>query len=536
MQNYGLFPFSYISGTFCDKFGFPIVWLFCQEFARCLTKQRKFAIINCIFLRILYVSERCFRMSMRHESTFRSFFSSCGLKILISLAVLFIVAAGFVFFSTVHFYGEWVPVAPTCTGAGGQIRICRLCGRAEKSLSEAALGHNYGEWYSEEEPTAVNFGFLRSTCTRCGTFLTRPVDPVSALPKLFLNGHGSFTATEPLMLTARFSGGEGETELSGGIYLHASGQGVRKDTYRVRFLDPNSDLLFSESLLDIRSESLLLTDASDLRTLPLVIGSELFSSAGGEAIFAPVLSQVYAGTDFLGLYYVKVPCESGLEVPGKNAVLYAEEATAASRFRADADDESFSVLYTMDGSEERVYESFREMVDFVTTHTGTALTDSIDRYLDVERTIRYFLTVQLLNLPVLSGEHTVWMTEDGVCWYPSLGDGSALLPSEDVESGLPVYSRRLGVYSSSDPEQECRLWQILLRHYPRTIQNQWRALRKDVFSDSNLQERVSAFMSSLDPEVLAADRALFPVEADSFDAESFVARLCGRAALLDALF
>jgi hypothetical protein len=63
-------------------------------------------------------------------------------------------------------------VAATCLGEGSYYEVvyCSSCGEemSRTSRTEAALGHDFGEWTTEEDPTCIVPGVKRRTCRRSG--------------------------------------------------------------------------------------------------------------------------------------------------------------------------------------------------------------------------------------------------------------------------------------------------------------------------------------------------------------------------------
>ena len=97
--------------------------------------------------------------------------------------------------------------APTCTKAGGYVRICDRCGAEVISDMEAALGHAYGEYTYDDNAGCVKDGTKTAKCSRCGNKNTVTV-PDTALGHsygeyIFDNNAGCVTdATETATCSA----------------------------------------------------------------------------------------------------------------------------------------------------------------------------------------------------------------------------------------------------------------------------------------------------------------------------------------------
>ena len=69
-----------------------------------------------------------------------------------------------------------VVTEPTCTAQGYTTHTCSRCGDSYKDSYTAALGHEYGSWYTVEEASCTATGTERHDCVRCEHYETRAVD------------------------------------------------------------------------------------------------------------------------------------------------------------------------------------------------------------------------------------------------------------------------------------------------------------------------------------------------------------------------
>lgn len=66
-----------------------------------------------------------------------------------------------------HDFGAWVVVvSATCTEDGEQKQTCKRCG-LENKASLTHIGHEYGEWTEVYAPTCTETGLEKRTCSRC---------------------------------------------------------------------------------------------------------------------------------------------------------------------------------------------------------------------------------------------------------------------------------------------------------------------------------------------------------------------------------
>lgn len=66
-----------------------------------------------------------------------------------------------------HAYVKTVK-APDCVNSGCTTYRCKECGDTYTDSFQPALGHDYGPWIIEEEPTEFKTGLSCCTCRRCG--------------------------------------------------------------------------------------------------------------------------------------------------------------------------------------------------------------------------------------------------------------------------------------------------------------------------------------------------------------------------------
>lgn len=67
---------------------------------------------------------------------------------------------------------------PTCTEWGYTTYTCTVCGKTFKDNLTAPLGHDYGKWYIEIEPTCTGYGMMRRDCSRCDHYETQLIAPL----------------------------------------------------------------------------------------------------------------------------------------------------------------------------------------------------------------------------------------------------------------------------------------------------------------------------------------------------------------------
>ena len=71
-----------------------------------------------------------------------------------------------------HSFGKGEITVPTCTNQGFTTFTCVVCGDTHFDNYTDALGHNYGEWVTTQDPTCISSGSQRRDCERCDEFET----------------------------------------------------------------------------------------------------------------------------------------------------------------------------------------------------------------------------------------------------------------------------------------------------------------------------------------------------------------------------
>ena len=120
-----------------------------------------------------------------------------------------------------HNYEETGSVDATCTEVGYVTYTCTECGHVYAATTEAALGHDMGDWVETDPPKPGIEGEERRDCERegCDYFETRPVD---ALPTKVIVNQGSISVGGITITWIVYSNGELVIEGDGGIIFGGS--------------------------------------------------------------------------------------------------------------------------------------------------------------------------------------------------------------------------------------------------------------------------------------------------------------------------
>ena len=84
-------------------------------------------------------------------------------------------------FGDIHLHSyKSVVTEPTCTEQGYTTHICKICGRTYTDNYTDALGHDFGEWITDVEPTCISEGHQYQKCSRCDAKNEKTI-PVSSV-------------------------------------------------------------------------------------------------------------------------------------------------------------------------------------------------------------------------------------------------------------------------------------------------------------------------------------------------------------------
>lgn len=446
-------------------------------------------------------------------------------KVLITALVVVLIVLAILFFKKVHFYSDWMQSPASCRSPGVEYRVCGLCGVTETHKLAEKSPHSYGEWSVVSEPTAVLFGEQVRYCSECGYKDSETVMPFSVLPKLFLTGHGTFTETEPIALTGNYVDQDLSEEFTMQFTLDPYSDRVDKRMYLMRSITPVRGDSFTK-LLGVETSSYLLIGGLDDSTAGRAPAAsklwqdvlsqsetQVLTGANKGAMSAKTIL-LYVNGDFYGVYALSLPLSgetvfgsSDGSTSGKRAVLYMRYENDAAAFHTTAAPYSAQFVWSDNGEQGWVYQSFNDMVNFITSNRDATLTGGIGRYLDVSTTVDYLLTSYLLGAGDNLVSNVAWCTADGHTWRPLLVYPSKCLGLAS-SSALPQYTNNGAAYRAEGLKSE--LWDKLLLYYPRTIRREYARLRQSVFSSDALAVWTDTYFDIAEAETYAADAVAYP--------------------------
>ena len=147
--------------------------------------------------------------------------------------------------------------------------------------------------------------------------------------------------------------------------------------------------------------------------------------------------------------------------------------------------------------EEWVVDSFNNMINFVNSNDGEDFKKGISKYIDVNRTIDSMLFTLFIDAIDNYGKNILWITYDGVKWYPSM---------YDMDSTWGLYWNGK---SYLDPNvinddlyfNHTALWEKIYRNYKTELKERYFELRKSVLSIENITKEFTLFADEI-PEII----------------------------------
>lgn len=398
-----------------------------------------------------------------------------------------------------------------------------------------ALGHEWSEWTED-----VLTGMMISTCSRCGKELVRKETYTGTIARIdFTGSMDGISKSDRVTLGFDFTS---PTEIFS-CYSYTTWQGhtalnFPKKNFTVRLYDDEEitekhKLIFKnwqrEHKYVLKANYRDISQARNLVAAGIwadmaATRSDLFetlrqTSNYGAVDGFPVI--VYLNGDFIGLYTMNLHIDDDLFQ--MNDVYDAVMITNSSgpeevRFYANAafEDEknAWEVEYCGSGDDNQwAKESLNALITYVMTSDDDTFRTHLSDHLDVNGAIDYLIFLYITGLQNNGSKDLVLLKyQDSDVWIPSVYDMEAAfgLDLESVEyisadSFLPVQTG--GVW---DSDTSSLLWDRLLQMFEPEIRARYTALRKTVFKESSLINRVNAFMDQIPTEYYEADAALYP--------------------------
>lgn len=415
-------------------------------------------------------------------------------------------------------------VPPTCNGIGYTVNTC-ACGEVTYSDYLPATAHTFGDWQAERPATLTEGGEEYRVCQVCGILQNRDVLPLSALPRLSLDGAPDGT------LTFRYT--DGETDLTTGasqadglndLLLELDepldlGWGAQT---RCLLTDGGSDATFARDA----TAGTLWSDCLSARTdLPDWESDVLPAEALRNGV-KPVL--LYRDGSFERLALLSLPLADRLD----GAVFQATDesdgclflgAPTFSDLRAGngTDVNGFALLRATDESVEPAKERFEAFQSFVLQSRDAVFRERLADFTDPDTLIDYFLLLQTLGNPYGVTLGTVWYTPDLEHFlpaFPAFRAGLGLRSNGTLTDGSDAVSTGQNL-----------LWERLCALFPEEIATRYQALRGTLLREDALCERFRTQYETVEPGLLDPEEA--ETSGDPDRVEAFLRR---RVAVLDA--
>ena len=240
---------------------------------------------------------------------------------------------------------------------------------------------------------------------------------------------------------------------------------------------------------------------------------------GGAIEGYPIL--LYHNGDFLGLYTMNMPKDHWIfdmdDDSIHQAVLGADWYTNSTALWAPMADPSdpgtkengFDMEYcsTEDTAEGTGWlgVAFNNFINYLLSHDGQALKDTIDQYTTVERCIDYLLFVYFIRADDNHGKNILWLSYDGTKFIPSAYD-------MDGTWGMKWNGEFEDIATTAHyrPEARNNLYNRLLNNYGAELRARYIELRQDILSMHNIERQFAAFRSTIPDLVYQAEAKRWP--------------------------
>ncbi len=240
---------------------------------------------------------------------------------------------------------------------------------------------------------------------------------------------------------------------------------------------------------------------------------------GGAIDGYPVL--LYLNGDFLGLYTMNMPKDHWIfdmnDETIHQAVLGADWYTNPTALWAPMADPSdpgtrengFDLEYvSTEDTEEGIGWlglAFNDFINYLLSHDGQALRDTIADHTTVERCIDYLLFMYFIRADDNHGKNILWLTYDGTKFIPSAYD-------MDGTWGMKWNGEfeAISATKNYDPEPRNCLYKRLLDNYGPELKARYIELREDILSLHNIERRFAAFKDAIPDLVYQAEANRWP--------------------------
>lgn len=429
----------------------------------------------------------------------------------------------------IHSYTSSI-IESTCTTKGYKQNVCKYCKKVVREQYKEPLGHDFSQWETIKEATNLEFGSKVRFCVRCNLEESQKLEPKIKFSKIYIDGNVTITNNDREAACSIVFDVDGQRVES---FAEISLQNINnsKDTKKDYIIDLyETDRFLDEKKVDFlswpKSSTFYLNgDMYDHSKSRNLAASKLFSKVRGsddelnEGILNSLnngasegfFTLVYFNGVNQGLFYLQLPKNEILfesEKAKPKAVIYANSFNKFTQFYELPYLRSWTVLYTYDDDKEWIKKSFNDLVTFVMENEGNDFKNGIGKYLDVQATIDYMLSIHVLAAGANTARNVVFVTYDGVKWIPSLYDADLSLgldskgnTNELIKTLIPDFEEDDKV----DTKTSSLLWQRMFDFYFEELEDRYFELRKETFTTSSILEDYKKLIEQIPEEIYSAE-------------------------------
>lgn len=232
--------------------------------------------------------------------------------------------------------------------------------------------------------------------------------------------------------------------------------------------------------------------------------------------------EIYINDEYNGLYTLNIPKDDvtyGLDEdnPLHCAVsgMYNNDGNTSKKTGADFRLNDLTSVSGLTGWENEVPEVWNtdtktglfNLIKFVNESTDAEFRANLDKYLDVESVIDYYLFAYFILASDSLGKNIILVTYDAVKWYMS---------AYDLDSTFGIHYTGSSFY---DPETKCPeqyqetnslLFQRIEKCFARELKERYDELRSSILSVENVHREFTRFMGGISQNRYASDYAKWP--------------------------
>ena len=232
--------------------------------------------------------------------------------------------------------------------------------------------------------------------------------------------------------------------------------------------------------------------------------------------------KVYINGTYQGIYTWNIPKDAWMfnmdENNSNHAVLCAEvnnndsgttnENKLAVEFRHEAkiDGADWS-LEIPDTLSTNIKTSFNNLINFIMTSTDSQFKYNIERYLDIQSAIDYYIFAYFGGFIDSLGKNVIMMTYNGTKWFASMYD-------MDSTWGLFYTGTQIINSNIQCPEgyQETNslLWQRIEKVFAKEIKERYSQLRSSILNVDHITNMFNNFMNIIGSDLYAKDLEVYP--------------------------